>query len=184
MATEAEMIQYFHARVTELDAKMNEENRIGVRIAARTTRIIKGVLLLLAVVAAIVLYLICDLALDMITMTENMVSMYEHFSDVSRDMQTITGAVTTMNTHVRSLPNMKERMQLMSRDMATMNASVQSMDRDVAAMDQNVALINGGVAEMAGRFDLLTRATQGMGYNVNQMSQPVQSLDPFGFFGR
>lgn len=184
MTTPHDMIDFFHRTVTEVDARMAEENRIGVRIAQRTTRIIRGVLFLLACVAAVVLYLIQDLAQDMRTMTQNMVGMYEHFAEVSQDMNGITASVTQMNVNVRSLPPMKERMVLMSQDMDRMNQNVQSMERDVAAMDHNVAVINGGVSEMAGRFELLTRTTQGMGYNVNQMSQPVTSMDPFGFFGR
>ncbi len=184
MTTEQQMIDLFHRAISDLDAQMVEENRIGLTISRRTNRIIRGVLILLAVVALLVLYLINDLTQNMITMTHNMVSMYEHFGDVSRDMDTITGSVTQMNANVRSLPFMKERMVIMSRDMAIMNGNVKSMDQDVAAMDQNVAVITAGVGEMAGRFDLLTRSTQGMGYNVNQMSQPVRSLDPFGFFGR
>jgi uncharacterized protein YoxC len=184
MATETELIQYFHAQITEVDGRMSEERRIGGRIAARTNRIIHGVLWLLVVVAVVVLYLIRDLSMDMVMMTQNMESMYGHFAGVSRDMRTITGSVTSMNGHVRSLPNMKQRMVLMSQDMASMNQSVQGMHRDVSAMDQNVTVINGGVNEMANRFDQLTRATQGMGYNVNQMSQPVRSFNPLGFFGR
>lgn len=184
MTTTHDMIDFFHRTVSDLDARMAEENRIGARIARRTTRIIRGVLFLLAIVAAVVLYLIQDLAQDMRAMTQNMVGMYEHFADVSRDMKTITGSVTQMNVNVRSLPPMKERMVLMGRDMDRMNQNVQSMERDVTVMDQNLAIINGGVGEMAGRFELLTRTTQGMGYNVNQMSQPVTTMDPFGFFGR
>lgn len=184
MATHRDMIDYFHSQISELDARMGEEHRIGSRIAARTNRLIHGVLLLLLLVAGIVLYLIQDLSMDMLMMTRNMESMYTHFSEVSQDMRTITDSVTSMNGHVRSLPNMKERMVLMGQDMASMNQSVGSMHRDVAAMDQNVAFINGGVGEMAARFNLLTRATQGLGYNVNQMSQPARSFNPFGIFGR
>jgi methyl-accepting chemotaxis protein len=184
VATQSEIIDYFHAQVAAVNARMEEENQIGITIARRTNRIIKGILVLLTVVAVLVLFMINNLSDRMVAMTHNMVSMYENFGRVSNSMGVITGSVTRMNNHVRSLPDMKDRMILMRHDMQAMDQSVQSMHQDLGVMDQNLTIIAGGVGEMAGRFDLLTRTTQGMGHNVNQMSQPVRTLDPFGFFGR
>ncbi|MBP6583228.1 MAG: hypothetical protein KA204_07160, partial [Chromatiaceae bacterium] len=149
----------------------------------RTARIIRGVLLLLAILAVINLYLIQDLARAMLDMTGTMDRMQQHFAAVDRDMGTITQSVLGMNEQVRSLPPMKNYLVLMNQDMANMNRDVLFMDQNLATMDQHVATITNGVGEMAGRFELLNQTTQGMGYNVNQMSQPVRTLDPFGFMG-
>ncbi len=173
-----------HRAVSTADARMTEENQIGQRIAARTQGIIRGVVLLLVIAAAINLYLIQDLAQGMRSMTANMESMYDHFSSVSGDMHHITAAVTAMNVQVRSLPGMREDMVLISQDMTLINQDIQTIDGDLAAMDQHVATITNGVGEMAWRFDQLIHTTRGMGYNVNQMSQPVRTLDPFGIMGR
>ncbi len=178
------IIDVFHRAVTEVDNRMTEENNIGTRIAGRTARIIRGVLLLLAILAVINLYLIQDLARAMLDMTGTMDRMQQHFAAVDRDMGTITQSVLGMNELVRSLPPMKDYLVLMNQDMANMNHDVLFMDQNLATMDQHVATITNGVGEMAGRFELLNQTTQGMGYNVNQMSQPVRTLDPFGFMGR
>lgn len=178
------IIDVFHRAVTEVDNRMTEENNIGTRIARRTARIIRGVLLLLAILAVINLYLIQDLARAMLDMTGTMDRMQQHFAAVDRDMGTITQSVLGMNELVRSLPPMKDYLVLMNQDMANMNQDVLFMDQNLATMDQHVATITNGVGEMAGRFELLNQTTQGMGYNVNQMSQPVRTLDPFGFMGR
>ncbi|MGB8144042.1 MAG: hypothetical protein WCF05_02495 [Chromatiaceae bacterium] len=178
------IIDVFHRAVTEVDNRMTEENNIGTRIARRTARIIRGVLLLLAILAVINLYLIQDLARAMLDMTGTMDRMQQHFAAVDRDMGTITQSVLGMNELVRSLPPMKDYLVLMNQDMANMNHDVLFMDQNLATMDQHVATITNGVGEMAGRFELLNQTTQGMGYNVNQMSQPVRTLDPFGFMGR
>lgn len=177
------IIEVFHRAVTEVDDRMTEENRIGTGIARRTVRIIRGVLLLLAILAVINLYLIQDLARAMLDMTGTMDRMQRHFATVDRDMGTITQSVLGMNEQVRSLPPMKDYLVLMNQDMANMNQDVHLMDQNLATMDQHVATITNGVGEMAGRFELLNQTTQGMGYNVNQMSQPVRTLDPFGFMG-
>ena len=177
------IIDVFHRAVTEVDNRMTEENHIGTRIAGRTARIIRGVLLLLAILAVINLYLIQDLARAMLDMTGTMDRMQQHFAAVDRDMGTITQSVLGMNEQVRSLPPMKDYLVLMNQDMANMNQDVHLMDQNLATMDQHVATITNGVGEMAGRFELLNQTTQGMGYNVNQMSQPVRTLDPFGFMG-
>ena len=177
------IIDVFHRAVTEVDNRMTEENNIGTRIARRTARIIRGVLLLLAILAVINLYLIQDLARAMLDMTGTMDRMQQHFAAVDRDMGTITQSVLGMNELVRSLPPMKDYLVLMNQDMANMNQDVLFMDQNLATMDQHVATITNGVGEMAGRFELLNQTTQGMGYNVNQMSQPVRTLDPFGFMG-
>ncbi len=177
------IIDVFHRAVTEVDNRMTEENNIGTRIARRTARIIRGVLLLLAILAVINLYLIQDLARAMLDMTGTMDRMQQHFAAVDRDMGTITQSVLGMNEQVRSLPPMKNYLVLMNQDMANMNRDVLFMDQNLATMDQHVATITNGVGEMAGRFELLNQTTQGMGYNVNQMSQPVRTLDPFGFMG-
>lgn len=177
------IIDVFHRAVTEVDNRMTEENNIGTRIAERTARIIRGVLLLLAILAIINLYLIQDLARAMLDMTGTMDRMQQHFAAVDRDMGTITQSVLGMNELVRSLPPMKDYLVLMNQDMANMNHDVLFMDQNLATMDQHVATITNGVGEMAGRFELLNQTTQGMGYNVNQMSQPVRTLDPFGFMG-
>lgn len=178
------IIDVFHRAVTEVDNRMTEENNIGTRIAGRTARIIRGVLLLLAILAVINLYLIQDLARAMLDMTGTMDRMQQHFAAVDRDMGTITQSVLGINELVRSLPPMKDYLVLMNQDMANMNHDVLFMDQNLATMDQHVATITNGVGEMAGRFELLNQTTQGMGYNVNQMSQPVRTLDPFGFMGR
>ena len=178
------IIDVFHRAVTEVDNRMTEENNIGTRIAGRTARIIRGVLLLLAILAVINLYLIQDLARAMLDMTGTMDRMQQHFAAVDRDMGTITQSVLGMNELVRSLPPMKDYLVLMNQDMANMNRDVLFMDQNLATMDQHVATITNGVGEMAGRFELLNQTTRGMGYNVNQMSQPVRTLDPFGFMGR
>ena len=178
------IIEVFHRAVTEVDNRMTEENRIGTRIARRTLRIIRGVLLLLAILAVINLYMIQDLAQAMLDMISTMDRMQQHFAAVDRDMRTITQSVLGMNEQVRSLPPMKDYLVLMNQDMANMNHDVRFMDQNLANMDQHVATITNGVGEMAGRFELLNQTTQGMGYNVNQMSQPVRTLDPFGFMGR
>lgn len=180
----AMIIDVFHRAVTEVDNRMTEENNIGTRIAGRTARIIRGVLLLLAILAVINLYLIQDLARAMLDMTGTMDRMQQHFAAVDRDMGTITQSVLGINELVRSLPPMKDYLVLMNQDMANMNHDVLFMDQNLATMDQHVATITNGVGEMAGRFELLNQTTQGMGYNVNQMSQPVRTLDPFGFMGR
>ena len=177
------IIEVFHRAVTEVDDRMTEENRIGTGLARRTVRIIRGVLLLLAILAVINLYLIQDLARAMLDMTGTMDRMQRHFSTVARDMGTITQSVLGMNEQVRSLPPMKDYLVLMNQDMTHMNQDVRFMDQNLATMDQHVATITNGVGEMAGRFELLNQTTQGMGYNVNQMSQPVRTLDPFGFMG-
>ena len=178
------IIEVFHRAVTEVDNRMTEENRIGTGIARRTLRIIRGVLLLLAILAVINLYMIQDLAQAMLDMISTMDRMQQHFAAVDRDMRTITQSVLGMNEQVRSLPPMKDYLVLMNQDMANMNHDVRFMDQNLANMDQHVATITNGVGEMAGRFELLNQTTQGMGYNVNQMSQPVRTLDPFGFMGR
>ena len=177
------IIEVFHRAVTEVDTRMTEENRIGTGIARRTVRIIRGVLLLLAILAVINLFLIQDLARAMLDMTGTMDRMQRHFATVDRDMGTITQSVLGMNEQVRSLPPMKDYLVLMNQDMTHMNQDVRFMDQNLATMDQHVATITNGVGEMAGRFELLNQTTQGMGYNVNQMSQPVRTLDPFGFMG-
>ena len=178
------VIEVFHQAVTEVDNRMTEENRIGTGIARRTVRIIRGVLLLLAILAVINLFMIQDLAQAMLEMTSTMDRMQQHFAAVDRDMRIITQSVLGMNEQVRSLPPMKDYLVLMNQDMANMNQDVHLMDQNLATMDQHVATITNGVGEMAGRFELLNQTTQGMGYNVNQMSQPVRTLDPFGFMGR
>jgi len=180
----ARIIEVFHRTVTQVDNQMSEENRIGTVIARRTVRIIRGILLLLAILAVINLYLIKDLSQAMLDMTSTMDQMHHHFASVDRDMGTITQSVLGINELVRSLPPMKDYLVLMNQDMANMNQDVLFMDQNLATMDQHVATITNGVGEMAGRFELLNQTTQGMGYNVNQMSQPVRTLDPFGFMGR
>lgn len=184
MADTRNLIDVLHHAVSTADARLTAENQIGQRIATRTQRIIRGVVLLLMIAAAINLYLIQDLAQGMRSMTVNMESMYDHFSSVSGDMHHITAAVTAMNVQVRSLPGMREDMVLISQDMTLINQDIQTIDGDLAAMDQHVATITNGVGEMAWRFDQLIHTTRGMGYNVNQMSQPVRTLDPFGIMGR
>ncbi len=180
----ARIIEVFHRTVTQVDNQMSDENRIGTRIARRTVRIIRGVLLLLAILALINLYLIQDLAQAMLDMTSTMDRMQHHFAAVDQNMRTITLSVLGMNEQVRSLPPMKDYLVLMNQDMDGMNRDVLLMDQTLGTMDQHVATITNGVGEMAGRFELLNQTTQGMGYNVNQMSQPVRTLDPFGFMGR
>ena len=184
MSDTRNLIEVLHQAVTAADARMTEENQIGLRIAGRTQWIIRGVVLLLVIAAAINFYLIQDLASGMHSMTASMESMHGDVSRVNADMHQITAAVTVMTDQVRSLPPMREDLVFMSQDMTRIAQTVQTIDGDMAGMDQHVATITNGIGTMAWRFDQLIQTTRGMGHSVNQMSQPVRTLDPFGVMGR
>lgn len=182
MSDEKELVQFIHQAMADLQRDMAGQNAFGKRIAARTLLITRTVLGLLLMVSAVSLFFIYDFTGDMRSMITNMVSMYKHFGDVSSDMHTMTASVQRMGGNVAGMPVIADEMVLMSNDMGRMGEDVGAMRGNVVDMSDNLHIITAGVSDMSVQFDFLGRSVHYMGYNVNQMAQPVRSMDPFRLF--
>jgi methyl-accepting chemotaxis protein len=108
-----------------------------------------------------------------------MEDMYNRFAVMSHDMDGMTKAVTAMEQHTQGIPVIAASMQNMNANVGQMQADVGRMSANVSQMDDNMTVINGGVLQMANRFEHLSATVHGMGYNVNQMSEPVRSTMPW-----
>lgn len=180
MATEPtpDGITVMHQTMTALAERMEEQERIGRSIARRTENVVRGVLLLMAVVAIGIMFLIHHLTGNLRTAITSMVSMYEHFGVVQSNMNAITGKVLTMDRNVKGIPAIKEHMLSLNDTMHMMDGDVARMTGDIVIMDGNMATITQGVGKMADRFDQLIVTTRHMGYNVNQMGNTLRTGDP------
>ncbi|MBF0255032.1 MAG: hypothetical protein HQL47_00935 [Gammaproteobacteria bacterium] len=162
--------------MTLFRAEMETIDKVAGKIANKTTRILKVVMVLLICVAIYLLFLIATMARDMHRMTTHLENMYVQFGSMSQDMQLITGLVLRMEDNVQGIREIAGHMQLLNNDMNGLIGSVSSMNGNMITMNGNIGLISQGTREMSHHFSNLTQNVDYMRHNVGVISSPARML--------
>lgn len=154
-------------------AEMETINKVATRIAAKTNRIIKWVMILLSIISIFLVYLVYSMSNYLAVMLGHLDDMYVEFGVMSENMQVITRSVESIGGNISGMPIIAENMNVMTTDLQRMTGSVQGIRLEMTGMETNTGNIGLDTQEMAQRFDNLGRAINHIGYNVNQMGKPL-----------
>lgn len=154
-------------------AEMETIDKVATRIASKTNRIIRIVMLTLAVASIFLSYLVYSMTSYLAVMLGNLDDMYAEFGIMSDNMQVITRSVDNIGGNVSGMPVIAENMSFMSADLKGMVGSVTDIKLEMSGMENNTGKLGTNTGEMAYRFDNLNRAVNHIGYNVNQMGKPI-----------
>lgn len=154
-------------------AEMETIDKIATRIASRTTRIIKIVVVALTVASIFLSFLAYSMTGYLAVMLGHLDDMYAEFGIMSDNMQVITRSVDNIGGNISGMPVIAENMSSMSTDLKGMLGSVTDIKLEMNGMENNTGMLGVNTREMAYRFDKLNRVVGHIGYNVNQMGKPI-----------
>lgn len=169
IAIAAEGMEVFRVEMEMID-------RLSHKIGYKTTRIIRLVLALLAVISIYLVVLTFNMGRDLSLMIDSLDAMYVEFGSMSSEMRQITGYVQNMGASVQGMPAIAENMQHLNADVGDMLVSVEIMNRDMGGMDVNMNHVSHGTTEMSYRFHNVQRAVNMMEYDVYQMLRPIDMM--------
>ncbi len=156
---------------------------LTLRIGKRVTQIVRIATLGLLILAIAMLYLIFTLGNDMGLITKHMREMNEHMIIMRQNFEIVAERMQTMESSVKSMSVSIEAMPAIAQDVATMDATVSKMQKNMIningslfAMRQSMTLLAKDVEGMRGRFEELALSLNGIGNNVNRMTQPFQPI--------
>lgn len=157
-------------------AEMETIDRLSHKIGAKTTRIIRIVLTLLAVVSIYLVGLTINMGQDLAKMITSLDDMYVEFGAMSEDMRKITTHVENMGGNINGMPAIGDNMQLLSSDVGGMLTSMQTINRDMSIMHTNITHVGQGTSEMAYRFYNVQKVVGTMGNDIEQMLRPMDIM--------
>ena len=157
--------------------EMREENEFGIKIAKKTTWFIRLVMVIFVIASAFILYKTSDLTQSMKHLAGNMVQMYNHFGEMSGDVDLMNTSVKNMNQSIIGMPAISRDMVEMGESIDTMKNNVSIMEGNVKQMENKMGNISFQVNDMSHRFTRLNSSVYHMQYNTRKMSQPMRSMN-------
>lgn len=148
----AEMIKEYSQAMDNFQQAMQLREDFSLRIAKRTTQIIRFGMIGMLLLAAAMFFLIYILMGNMQAITDHMIDMSGYMQNMSQRFDSITGDMQVMRTAMQSMEQNVQAMPQMGQDMTQMN-------RSMGHMSQN--------------FGVLTNQVGAMTHDVNQMSRPM-----------
>jgi len=173
MTTPQDPTKFLYESMVRFEQEMITYSEVGQHIAKRTVKIVRSVIILLAIITVIIFVLISNLTNNMVSAIGNMVYMYERFGMMSENMKSITEAVISIGHNVEGIPTIAHEMVAMDQAVTGMAGDVTMMKTSIARMDDTVSVLGTNVQEMANRFESINHSVYVMRYNVNRMSSPL-----------
>jgi uncharacterized protein YoxC len=165
------------------DAIMALRTDLTLRIGKRVTQIVRIATLGLLILAIAMLYLISTLGNDMGLITKHMREMNDHMIIMRENFEIVAQRMQTMETSVKSMSVSITAMPAIAQDVAAMDETVRKMQKNMIningtlfAMRQSMTILSKDVEGMRLRFEDLTLSLNGIGNNVNRMTQPFQPM--------
>lgn len=155
---------------------METIDRISRKISAKTSRMIRVVLMFLTVISVYLMFLTYSMSQDLSSMIDSLDEMYVEFGSMSTEMRQITSHVKNMGANVHGMPAIAENMQLLNGDVGNMQVSLEGVSRDMQAVDANVGYIGTGTSEMSYRFANVQRTVNVMEHDIHNMLRPMSMM--------
>jgi prophage DNA circulation protein len=180
-----EIAMIVNTSMSEFHTAMKFRDSLTIRIARRTTQIIRFSVITILLLAVAMFYLISTLTDNMNNITERMVLMADYmekmnrqFASVADNMDAMKQAVDNMSRYVSVLPAMNNAVIGMREDMSKMGLDMKKMNQSMALMEKSMGMMSTDMANMSYQFTGLNQYVGQMGYNVDRMASPMR-LFPF-----
>lgn len=174
-------VQEFHAAMAEFNGAMQKREEFALRIARRTTQIIRFSLFALLVVATALFFLIHTLTENLSEITNHTRAMSRDFTEVARDianmyqtmgrmdlsMQQITLNTNVMQQSIQYLPGMAQSVLVLSEDLGSIRKDMSGLQHNVGAIRNDIARIDQGLFHLNNQMG-------GLSHDVDSMASPFQ----------
>jgi methyl-accepting chemotaxis protein len=187
-----EIAEIIENAMCEFNAGMKRREASNIKIARRTTHIIRigliGVTLLTVVVISLIHTLTKDtsnitqrleeIAVYMQHINQSVMVMAENVRDVTQSVSKVNLAIEQVGEHVKVMPTINVSVSKISDEMFKIDHSIIQMNTNIASLNNNVDIIGVDMARMSHQFGNLNNQLGMMGYNVDRMAAPMK-IFPF-----
>jgi uncharacterized protein YoxC len=170
-----------HETMLAFNEAMGKRENLSIRIAKRTTQILRFGIISILMISGLMFFLIQSLSKHIDTMANNitdisttMGSMDQSFTLVTQQLAridaTMTGLnqqITVMSEDIHTVPQMSQTMHELKKSVDVMGLSMSSMTGDMRVLNHSTAGINQ-------QFSTLIQQVGRMTSDVNQMSRPMK----------
>jgi hypothetical protein len=156
---------------------LDQRFEMQLRVARRTTAIIRIGMISLGVMAVSMLFLVLTLTYQMTPMIAAVQTMNAHFTNISNNMVTMRDAIQEMDGNVAHMPAMATEMAQMQQSVREMTGSMDTLAQRMRNLDGNMAGITTSVGRMTSTFAVMNQTVSGMNYDVNRMSGPMKTFN-------
>ncbi len=160
------MMEEFRQGMSEFNAAMQKREDFALRIAKRTTQIIRFSILGLFILGLAMFFLIS-------TLISNMSNITGHMADISEDIKSMRGDFRIVGKELGSMSN---DVTLMRSDMGTLTNSVSLIQPDISKLNNSVVDMSGNITTIRKILAQTDKSIHHMGVNVTGLNQSVGNL--------
>ncbi|HPB75639.1 MAG TPA: hypothetical protein PLY96_10350 [Chromatiaceae bacterium] len=153
---------------------LDQQFAMHLRVARRTTALVRYGMVSLAVVGIIMLLLLLTLSWRIKPMVAAVGRINHNFSAIAADMTVMKTAVLEMQTQITEMPVMATEMDRMRGNVRDISINMDLLSRRMSNLDTNMASITEGVTRMAGSFGAMNETVGVMGGDVHTLSGPMR----------
>jgi len=190
-----QMMEEFRQGMREFNDAMQKRESFSLRIAKRTTQIIRFTLLGMAILGIAMFFLIWTLTNNMNQITDHMSVMSKDikamrmdFHQVATDVKSISKDITFVRKDIsalnHSLAFMQTDLSKLNQSVAGMGGNILTIRRILAQMDKSIHKMDLSVNGLDQKVGLLTISVGGMSGNISRMSRDMHTMTaPMRAFG-
>lgn len=183
-----EIAEIVENTMREFNSAMKRREELSIRIARRTTQILRFGIVGMTLLTVVVVFLIHTLTKDTNTMTQRLDEMAismrhinknldlvnENIRDVKHSVEQVKFSLDQVEEHIKVMPVMNNFVGQISDNMIAMNRNINHMNENIASLNDNIDIISLDMAKMSHQFGGLNSQLGVMGYNVDRMASPMK----------
>jgi len=180
-----EMMTLVRDSMHDFHESMRLREELSIRIAKRTTLIIRFSMLGMLVLGIAMFTLIFtltsnmnDITKRMIQMSSDMQNMNTQFVLVVENMENMNASINDMRNAIQTMPKMAESVNKMGDGFPILISDLSRITEHTYAIQGNMGNMTKDMANMSRQFTQLNHSVGNMGYNVNQLARPMKVM-PF-----
>ena len=164
-------------------ARLSRETQLHLDQRHHHFRINKMVVItisvLLIILAAVNIYYIRILYVDLNGIVNNMDSMHTNMQTVTVKMLDITRNVRQFEKDMVHMDSITVHTSAMAEHMPSISGSMNKMTGDISLIDQEMSHMSAGMTNIDQRFHHMSQGVQVMRHNVLEVSRPMGAMNPF-----
>ena len=145
----------------------------------RTNLLVKIVTFFLLVVGVFNVLYVWEFYIRMHEMVNTITDLSADVAAVSGNMIHLSETMAKFDSHMNQMPTISRSAFSMSEQMPQLNQSIGEMVVTMGGVNQEMTAMSYDTAVINQRFDNITKGIDVMGSNVNEISGPMGSMNPF-----
>ena len=181
----AQVVHDNRETMTAFNQAMHERGELSLRIARRTTQILRVGVLGMLVINAILFFLVYTLSTRIGNMTDSVVTMSGKLNNIDSNFSSMTGSVqqmaesvNTMNTHMAGMRKDMTSLPVMTRSVNELNTHILGINGYMGGMYSTMYKLQQDTGQINYQLGIMNSQVGAMVKDVDTMSGPMKMM-PF-----